>query len=421
MNHKSITISIDFLEGVYNAPSSKSHMFRALFLSLISKKSRIYNPLYNNDTNVLIDIFIKMGAIVDKNSKFLNIYFPKIDILKEYYFENSGTALRFMTTYLASIPRGNSFHTYPFSISGDEQLKKRRIEPLLISLEKLGLKYSKLSKNDLPFIIENGIKGGETSISGKSSQFLSSLLLNLPFLERDSIIKVKELHELPYIDITLWWLDKFDIKYKNDSYSHFNILGDQKLYPFEVIIPGDYSSASFIILASVLNGDVEIRGLDKDDPQGDKFILTFLERVGISINYTENGFNLVGKVNRGGEFDLNDTPDLLPALALFSVNYNYDFKFYNVESARFKETDRISSIVKVLKSLGVVVNEFKDGLSFKGGLKRRSNYVSGFNDHRIIMASSLLGIKKGYNVIINDIKNIEGSYPSYFKDLESLT
>ena len=417
MNHKSITISIDFLEGVYNAPPSKSHMFRALFLSLISKKARIYNPLYNNDTNVLIDIFIKMGAIVDKNSEFLDIYFPKIDILNMYDFKNSGTALRFMTTYLATVPRGSK----KVYISGDEQLEKRKIEPLLTSLEKLGLKYSKLSENDLPFVIESGIRGGNTSISGKSSQFLSSLLLNLPFLDKDSTINVKELHELPYINITLWWLDKFNIRYKNDNYNSFKIIGGQKLSPFEIIIPGDYSSASFMILASVLNGDVEICGLDKDDSQGDKFILTFLERIGLKINYTKNGFKVIGKVNRGGEFDLNDTPDLLPALALFSVNYNYDFKFYNVESARFKETDRITSIVKVLESLGVEVNEFKDGLSFKGALKKRINYVSGFNDHRIIMASSLLGINKGYKVIISDIKNIEGSYPSYFNDLESLT
>ena len=137
--------------------------------------------------------------------------------------------------------------------------------------------------------------------------------------------------------------------------------------------------------------------------------------------FNDNSFKILGKVTSGGEFDLNNTPDLLPALVLFAIQFNFYFKFYNVESARYKETDRVNSVVKILKKLNIEVKEFKDGLSFYGGLKSRNNIVSGFNDHRIIMASTLLGIKKEYHITIKDIKNLEGSYPKYLDDLKKIS
>ncbi len=405
-----------FLKGNYHSIASKSYMFRALHLSLMAKNTTIENPLYNDDVNNLLEIYEKMGANLKKEENTLKISFDDIKLLDFYDFKNSGTALRFMTGYLAL----NKDKDSKIVITGDEQLRNRKIEELLKALKELGLNYRFLSSKELPFEISSRAFSGKCKVFGKSSQFLSSLLLNLAFFDKESTIEVKELHERPYIDITLEFLNDLNVLYENDNYRKFNIKSSKKMKEIFLKLPGDYSSASYIILASAIRGDVKIYGLDRNSIQADRFILYFLEKVGFKIEYHKDYFKITGSIKRGGEFDLNSCPDLFPALSFFSANFPFDFKFHNLESARYKESDRIATVANILKNIGIGVKEFKDGIFFKGGFSSKTNTIDSNNDHRIIMSSILLGMRKDYKINILNHKNLLVSYPNFFKDLYKL-
>jgi 3-phosphoshikimate 1-carboxyvinyltransferase len=111
---------------------------------------------------------------------------------------------------------------------------------------------------------------------------------------------------------------------------------------------------------------------------------------------------------------------MLPAIVFFLAQYPYFFEFTNLESIRFKETDRVAVLYENLINMGIKVSMTKDTLSFTGSNNLNNLIIDAHNDHRIIMGASLLGIKKGKKITIKNIKNIDSSYPNYFTDLEKL-
>ncbi len=420
-----IKVTANNILGEYEAPPSKSHMFRALNLALYSKEAIIKNPLYSDDILNLLSIFEKIGVKINKQIDKIEISSKNIQNVKFYDFKNSGTALRFFTAFLAVNGVENAV------ITGDEQLKTRKIKKLLKPLEELGLKYNFIDEEkEIPFQISGKISGGICSVEAEDSQYLSALLLNLPFLKKSSEIVVKDLNEKPYIDITLHWLKKIAIKYRVDKSFYGNPIiypfkfyfdGGENIHNFQESIPADYSSASFFILASILSEkSFPIKNLDKNDPQGDIYILDFLSQIGCQYIWEGDTLFVKGVPKNGGVFDLNRVPDLLPPLIIFSSHYPYNFTFRNCYSARFKECDRIKASISWLKQVGINAVEMIDGLSFEGGIKTTPQEVSGFNDHRFIMGSSLLTFQNQQTIEIKDISNIASSYPKFFQDLETL-
>jgi 3-phosphoshikimate 1-carboxyvinyltransferase len=418
--NKYISIQSDKpLSGDYFPPPSKSHSFRALLLSLYSDRSIIYNLLKSDDVDNFVDIINSLGFEIIRNNEKVLINKCKGEFkLNSYYnFKNSGTALRFMVTYFAI----SKLDTQKVLLDGDDQLKNRKIKTLLDSLLTLGLSYSFKTQKEIPFYIQKKVRAGETSISGKSSQFLSSLLLNLSFLNDRSIIKIEELHEKPYVDMTLFHLNRIGVNIENYNYEKMIINPIKKLEHFEFSVPSDFSSATYIILSSILSsGNINIYNLDLDDTQGDKKILEFIKLLGCDYSYINNVLKVFGDVKQGALFDMNDTPDMLPAIVFFLAQYPYFFEFTNLESIRFKETDRVAVLYENLINMGIKVSMTKDTLSFTGSNNLNNLIIDAHNDHRIIMGASLLGIKKGKKITIKNIKNIDSSYPNYFTDLEKL-
>jgi len=415
MNSNSITIKYNKLNGIYNPPPSKSHSFRALILLLHSKgKSIIKNLLQSDDVMNFAGLIKQMNGVVQNDGNDFNFNIKNIKFIDKYDFKNSGTALRFFTSYLA-------INNQKAILTGDEQLQTREIKPLTSALTQLGGEFRFLTNKEIPFEIIKGISQNKCSVYAKDSQFLSSLLLNLPFYNQNTEIDVKLLNEIPYVEMSLYWLKKYNIKINYNDLNYFNITGNQKIDDFEAVIPADYSSASFVILASIINNsEIFIKNLDLNDPQGDKFILTFVQSIGCEIKFENDGFFIKGDVKNGGSFDLNATPDLLPVLSIFASIYPFEFKFFNCLSARFKETDRIKVAYDLLKSINTNVVELNDGLIINGGNIPNNIEVFAKNDHRFIMGSSLYGLRKNSTVKINDIKNYKSSYPDYFEHLKKL-
>ena len=335
---------------------------------------------------------------------------------------NSGTTL-----YLALAVA--ALQGEPVIFTGDEQIQKRSAAPLLDALAGLGAQTK--SKNGCaPITIQGPLKGGKVSLSCPTSQYLSALLIASPLTPAGTVteIEVPLLNEKPYIEMTLSYLKKHKISFEAaPDFSHFIIPGGSSWTAFTDTVPGDFSSAAFpAAAAAITGGPVSILGLDPEDSQGDKFFFEMLEKMGCDIKWRRTAGSMAPYcvtvsregVLRGGIFDLNETPDLLPAAAVVAAFAEGDTALVNVAHARIKETDRIAVMSSELAKLGVACTERPDGLIIhgKGALAPIQNpVIEGHGDHRIVMAFAAAAAGSPVPVQITTAECAEVTYPDFFE------
>jgi 3-phosphoshikimate 1-carboxyvinyltransferase len=243
----------------------------------------------------------------------------------------------------------------------------------------------------------------------------------MPLAEREVTVAVKDLNEKPYVDITLWWLERMGIKYgRSDDYSEFWVAGGQSYDPIDVSIPGDFSSATFPAVAAALTGStITLTGLDLSDPQGDKRVLDIVEALGARVARESSGVSVSGANLTGMDIDLNPNPDALPALSVLATAASGTTRIGNVPQARIKETDRIAVMAQELAKLGAQVTEESDAL-----VVRQSDLtgavVQGHGDHRVVMALALAGMVARGETIIEGAEAAEITYPSFREDFVNL-
>ncbi len=151
-----------------------------------------------------------------------------------------------------------------------------------------------------PVIVKGKIKGGVTDLDSVTSQYLSALLINAPLFEKDTEINITRLNEIPYVDITLWWLDKLGIKYENNNYNSFYLKGGQRYNAINTTIPGDFSSATFFaVQAAISGGEFILDNLDINDPQGDKEVFSILGDMGASVKVQDRSITIKGNGLKG--------------------------------------------------------------------------------------------------------------------------
>jgi len=295
------------------------------------------------------------------------------------------------------------------------------MKPLLDALQNLGVNTNSINQNGCPPIeLKGPIKGGKTEVDCKSSQYVSSLLISCPLIENDTILYVKNLCEVPYIKMTLKWLNDFNIKYENKNLEYFKIFGKQKYNSFEKTVPADWSSAAFpICAAAITQSDVLVKGLDINDTQGDKKIIAYLKKMGANIEINENEIKIIGKELNGCDLALNETPDLLPVMAVVACFAKGETKLINVSHARIKETDRIKVMHDELKKMNADITELEDGLVIRHKPLKGTS-LTGHSDHRVVMALSLAGLIAEGKTIIDTAESISVTYPNYFESMKAL-
>lgn len=378
------------LKGKVRIPSSKSQTIRALIIGSLAKgETEIKNPLESADAFSCVKMCRAFGVEVDMGKSWVvrglgrELRTPKniIDV------RNSGTSCR-LGLGMASLCEGYSVFT------GDEQTRKRPMQSLISALNSLGaLAFSTGENGLLPVVVKGRLKGGDTWVDGTTSQFLSSLLISTPLADGDSKIRVSELRERPYVEMTLSWLDKMGIEYKNSRFEEFDIKGGQTYRPFQQEISGDFSSATFFLAAGALtDSHIVLEGLDINDPQGDKKVIDVLKDLGASIDAHPGRIEIRGgRGLKGREFDLSDTPDALPALAVTGCIAEGTTVLRNVPQARIKETDRIAVMKKELLKMGADIKEMPDGLIIKKS-RLKGTDVDGHSDHRVVMSLAIAGL-----------------------------
>ncbi len=300
--------------------------------------------------------------------------------------DNSGTTINIAMGSAALVRQGQVV------LTGDHQIQRRPSGPLLAALNDLGARAESCRGNGCPPITVRGrLKGGTTTIECKSSQYLTSLLINCPLADGDTIIKVPVLEERPYVEMTLDWLARQGIKLERDGLSEFRIPGKQSYRAFTRRIPADFSSATFFLCAGAIgDNDLLVRGLDLTDPQGDKAVLDYLRQMGARVEVLPDGIRVRPGKLHGCRLDLNATPDALPMMAALACFAAGTTTLANVAHARIKETDRIKTMREELTKLGAKVTELPDGLVIEQSQLTGAE-VNGHDDHRIVMALAVAG------------------------------
>ena len=410
------------LQGAVVIPASKSHTVRAIAIAALADgQSTIRNPLVSCDTLSAVQSYRAFGAEIDTTCT--NVWKVRgtngrINVPKETIdVRNSGTTLR-VAVGTAALSDGSA----DITLTGDEQIQSRPVEPLLQSLRDLGAKGESIRGNGkAPVKIAGPMTGGRTTIECITSQYLSSLLLAAPLAEGDTEIEVTLLNEPDYVQMTLDWLDRQKIQYEHDNMNWFRIKAGQSYKAFDATIPADFSSATFFLCAgAILDADITLKGLDFSDSQPDKAVTEYLRSMGADIDIEGNDVRVKNSTLVGCEIDMNRTPDALPAMAVTALFAKGTTRLVNVPQARNKETDRISCMGEELRKLGAQTEELNDGLVVHQNKGLKAANLDGRSDHRIVMALSLAAMAIDGQSVIDTAEAMSVTFPNYVELMQKL-
>jgi 3-phosphoshikimate 1-carboxyvinyltransferase len=404
--------------GAVRVPASKSHTIRRLLIAALAEGvSEIDYPLDSLDARSCAAVCRSLGAEISAryalDGDCPNPAGADGKKLLRWTVRGTGGPGNFGRGLREPLDVGNSGTTLylalaaaalgeePVTLTGDEQIRRRSAGPLLDALRALGVRVDSSESGCAPITVRGPWRGGRAVLPCPTSQYLSALLLAAPLAPAGVVteIEVPLLNERPYIELTLSYLEAQGIACeKAEDFSFFRIPGGGAYRASAGPVPADFSSAAFPACAAVsCGGEVTLRGLDPADPQGDKAYFDYLAAMGCAVEREQAGaIRVSGGRLRGGEFDLNATPDMLPAMAVTAAYAEGTTALVNVAGARIKETDRIAVMAAELARLGASAEERPDSLIIRGnGRGLSGGAVSGRGDHRVVMAlaAGALGAK----------------------------
>ena len=406
------------IDGKITCPSNKSYTHRAIFMaSLADGKSMIKNILKSGDTIATINACKNFGVEIKEEENNLIVDSPNELKLQGNVIDaaNSGTTIRIAAAI-------STLADTKIVLSGDQSLNKRPMQPLLKALESLGAKCSS-SNGTPPISILGKIKGGKVKIPGDiSSQFISALMIVAPKLENGMLLNIQgELVSKPYVDATIMAMKKFNVNVEAEIPYKKYIIHPQNYKSTTFAVPSDFSSLALLLSAAVLLGEnLSIQMTMGDMPQADEAIIDILEKMGVVVTLDKNVIKIKSpKKLDGGKFDLNNSPDLVPAVAILALKASKPIEIFNVKHARYKETDRIAILARELAKLGIKVVEKKDGLVLKNSKNLIGADLNSENDHRLFMAFCIAGMYVG-NCSVSHPESVKISYPDFIQEMKRI-
>ena len=333
---------------------------------------------------------------------------------------NSGSVLYFMTS-VSALLRDWTFFT------GDESIRIRPINTLLTALKPLGAQaFTSRSKVDAaPFAVKGPIGGGEISMDGQLSQFVSSIILVAPILRGRTKINVINPKEKPFLQMTVNWLRmlNIDLDFDQEGYTYFSIPGGQEYPAMDKTIPADWGSASFPLVAAVVSdSNVKIRDLDMSAGQGDAKILDVLIDMGadIKVDKEKNQISISEKKElKGVEVNCSDFPDAIPIISVAAAFAKGTTRLTDIAMVRLKETDRIHIMCQELGKMGVDISETEDSLTINGnGGQLKGAVVDSHKDHRVAMALTVAGLFAKGATTVKDAESCAVTFPGFYDEMK---
>ncbi len=419
-----ITITPSAVFGKIKVPPSKSSMQRACAAALITPGTTVIDNFGNsNDEKAAMDIISKLGATINMTSNKMAVtsndyifrsQFPEKNVIVNV--GESGLSMRMFA------PIAGLFN-YDIIFTGEGSILKR---PMNFFDEILPLLDVEVNSNEgrLPVTLHGPLHPKNITVDGSlSSQFLTGLLF--AFAKACTVpvsIKVKDLSSRPYIDLTISVLKDFGFRIDNCNYEIFTIHPRKPLpaHSIKYTVEGDWSSASFLLVAGAVAGEVTLKGADLNSSQGDKNIMEALYDCGAEVKIHQNEITVKKSNLAAFDFDATHCPDLFPPLVALAAYCKGKTTIKGVNRLLHKESNRAIALRDEFKKMNVIIELKGDLMAIHGGKEVKGAKVSSHNDHRIAMAAAVAGLRAKGNTIIQDAEAVNKSYPGFYKDLKSL-
>jgi 3-phosphoshikimate 1-carboxyvinyltransferase len=411
------------INATVRVPGSKSYTQRAMITaSLANGTSLITGALISEDTRHLMQALRMLGATIKREGCDLTIQGTGGRLTAPsdaIYMGNNGTGLRLLT---GTVCLGHG----DFVLDGNVRMRQRPIQPLIDALKNIGGEAACVEGNGCPpvQVQARGLAGGKTALAaGLSSQYLSSLLLAAPYARQDTEIEVMgTLPSWPYVQMTLDVMARFGVEVSETGNRSYLIKALQAYQPREYGVEGDASSATYFMAApAICGGTVLISNINPGSFQGDLRFSHILETMGCRINTSGPGLQVTGPLSNHGDLslDLNDVPDMVPALAVVSAFRKGKTILQNIGHLRIKESDRIAALTHELRKIGAKVVEKGDEMTVQG-VATQGAEIECYGDHRIAMSLAVAGLAVE-GVFIKDPDCVKKSFPDFWEKLESLS
>ena len=409
--------------GAVRLPGSKSISNRALLLAALCGTGRtvLHGTLDADDTRVMIAALQKLGCPVDDRD-FASIVVPgrrgQLKRRKDLFLGNAGTAFRPLTAVLALA--GGSYR-----LMGVPRMHERPIGDLVDALRGLGAKIDYLENEGYPPLqVHPGAIDPSKPVRVKgnvSSQFLSALLMALPTVGGGTIEVEGELISKPYVEITMNLMRKFGVDVTNRDWARFLVSSAPYQSPGDLQVEGDASSASYFLAAGALGGPVRVEGVGRGSIQGDLRFTEVLERMGATVTMGADWVEASGPGRlKALDMDMNAIPDAAMTAAVLALFADGPSTLRNIASWRVKETDRLAAMATELRKVGAAVEEGADFLRITPPARLTPGAgIETYDDHRMAMCFSLVALG-GVPVTIHDPDCVSKTFPSYFKELQSI-
>lgn len=389
------------LRATVKLPPSKSISNRILILNALSLNTDLTKNLSDcEDTQVMIDAFNSDSNVFD--------------------VKNSGTAMRFLTAFLAGMEG-------EWIIKGSPRMRERPIYPLVDTLLSLGGDIEYMEKQGFPPLKINGkrLQGGEVHLKGDiSSQFSSALLMIAPTMDKGLTIHIdNKIVSKPYINLTIKLMSEYGVlsKWKDNDI----IVKPQTYRATTIQIESDWSAASYWyeMVALSPSAEVTLLGLKNDSSQGDFKLVSMFEDLGVNSHFIPEGVIIknTGKLAKKVFYNFIDEPDLVQTFATTCSFLNIPFIFSGIENLRIKETDRVRALKTELMKLGYVLKETGNEMLEWSGERcplPENRVIETYDDHRMALSFTPAALKTG-SIEINNPKVVIKSYPDFWDDIQN--
>jgi 3-phosphoshikimate 1-carboxyvinyltransferase len=405
---------------------------RALAAALLSRGlSEIENPSLSDDGLVSAEVIEALGARIDPRGHARGAEGPTAAETGENRFfvhgtgrdglgrpegvlncRESGLAMRIFTPIAALIPGRTTLVASGSLIT--------RPMGMMESLAALGASCV-TDNGHAPIIVRGPLKGGHASIDGSvTSQFLSGLLMALPLCETDSLVTVVGLKSLPYVRMTVQLLRAFGVEIDHDdALGAFAVAGNQAYRPSACTVEGDWSGASFLLVAGAIAGDVTVRGLDPASLQADRAIIDVLAEAGARVDAGRDHVSVERCDLRAFHVDATACPDLFPPLVALAGACEGTSVIHGLDRLTHKESDRARALSEEFGKMGIAVRPAGNAMEVRGGCAHGA-LVDSHNDHRIAMACAVAGLVAKGRITLTGSSCVHKSYPAFFSDLAAL-
>ena len=397
------------LNSTIKLPASKSICHRALVIHAMAGCTVPLNNLSDcDDTEVIVNALKDMPDTIN--------------------IKAAGTAMRFMTAYLASTP---GIHT----ITGTERMKNRPIAVLVDALKRLGADIEYVEKEGYPPLRIQGkaLEGGSLEVVGNiSSQYISALLMIGPILKKGLELKLTgDIASRPYIDLTLCTMRQFGAEAKWTDIDTITVAPKPYIPIASYTIESDWSASSYWYEIMALHGNpesqIQLEGLTDNTKQGDSVVKYIFSLLGVKSDFANRDSisPLKLKAHRCTlprlDYDFTGSPDLAQTIVVACCAMGVKFRFTGLATLKIKETDRIEALKCELKKVGYVIHDENDNTLYWDGETCEASLapIDTYEDHRMAMAFAPLAFKFP-QLQINHPEVVTKSYPHFWEDLKAV-